>query len=175
MYIVTQLCVGGTLGSLMKKHPKLHNMLIKQILLQLFRGVAYLHHIHVLHRDIKPDNIALMNEITQLSSPSDIDVRIIDFGLAVQTDQELFKDWAKIGTLSYMAPEVFSGVYSTKCDSWSCGVVMYLLYTNHHPFKGMSEIEIRQNIHIFVSDFNGKFQYIQIIITLLMPRSNRYC
>lgn len=116
-----------------------------------------MHHLNIIHRDIKPDNIALMNEINQFSSPQDIDVRIIDFGLAIQIDQKIFKDWAKIGTINYMAPEVFSGVYSTKCDVWACGVIMYLLYTNHHPFKGLSETEIKQKIHCFSADFNGNF------------------
>lgn len=99
-----------------------------------------------------------MNEVNQFSTPEDIDVRIIDFGLAIQIDRKIFKDWAKIGTISYMAPEVFSGVYSTKCDIWSCGVVMYLLYTNHHPFKGLSETEIKQKIHSFALDLNGNYK-----------------
>jgi calcium-dependent protein kinase len=59
-----------------------------------------------------------------------------------------------------MAPEVFSGIYSTKCDSWSCGVVMYLLLTNHNPFAGLSEAEIREKIDTFASDFNGTYKWI---------------
>jgi serine/threonine protein kinase len=124
MYIVTELCSGGTLSYLLRRmRPSV--ALLQEILLQLFRGVAYLHSLGIIHRDIKPDNLAFTRHIHQHSSREQVDLRIIDFGLAVEQPASVFKDWAKVGTISYMAPEVFDGIYSAKCDAWACGVVMY--------------------------------------------------
>lgn len=56
MFIVTELCPGGTLSDLLRRiRPSAAVM--KEILLQLFRGVAYLHSLGIIHRDIKPDNL----------------------------------------------------------------------------------------------------------------------
>jgi calcium-dependent protein kinase len=48
------------------------------------------------------------------------------------------KDKPEIGTWSYMAPEVFEGLYSSKCDIWSCGVILYILLLGINPFKTLS-------------------------------------
>lgn len=134
MYIVTELCPGGTLSDLLR-HMRPSKELVQEILLQLFRGVAYLHSLGIIHRDIKPDNLAFIKQLHEHSPREQVDLRIIDFGLAVEQPANVFKDWSKIGTVSYMAPEVFDGLYSLKCDAWSCGVVMYQLLTWTNPFK----------------------------------------
>lgn len=90
---------------------------------------------NIIHRDLKPDNIVFINEMTEQTKPEDVDLRIIDLGLAVE-DGKAFKDWANIGTYNFMAPEVFNGFYSNKCDSWACGLIAYLLLLGLSPFKG---------------------------------------
>jgi serine/threonine protein kinase len=73
-------------------------------------------------------------------------LRIIDLGLAIEEKEKIFKDWTNIGTYNYMAPESFGGIYSTKCDSWSCGVIMYALLLDFNPFRGFDADEVRKNI-----------------------------
>jgi calcium-dependent protein kinase len=140
MYIISELCAGGTLADLLKRIPRPGQQLTQEILVQLFRGVNYLHTLNILHRDIKPENLAFTRELHEHSTTEEVDLRIIDFGLAIEGQEKVFKDWAKIGTVSYMAPEVFNGVYSIKCDSWSCGVVMYQLIAGGNPFKSINSL-----------------------------------
>jgi calcium-dependent protein kinase len=89
-----------------------------------------MHKKNISHRDLKPENILL-------SQNKDItNVKVADFGTAVQWDPNN-KDYCfteKVGTLIYMAPEVFMGRYNEKCDIWSCGVMMYKLYCGRFPF-----------------------------------------
>ena len=75
-----------------------------------------------------------------------MDIRIIDFGLARILPSARVKDREKIGTHTYMAPEVIVGVYSTKCDVWSCGILLLNLLTRNNPFKGKSKEETFNNI-----------------------------
>jgi serine/threonine protein kinase len=75
-----------------------------EILRQIFLGVNYLHHKSIIHRDLKPDNIVFITPLNESSTPEEVDLRIIDFGLAVEEKDCIFKDWANIGTYNFMAP-----------------------------------------------------------------------
>lgn len=101
---------------------------------------------------MKPDNILLVRKLTSESQASDVDLRIIDLGLAIQESQPIFRDWSHIGTHNYMAPEVFSGIYSIKCDIWACGVITHLLMLGFNPFKGHDSEEVRSKIFSFKAD-----------------------
>jgi serine/threonine protein kinase len=59
---------------------------------------------NIVHRDLKPDNIVFINKMNKETTPGEVDLRIIDFGLAAQDKDYIFKDWANIGTFNYMAP-----------------------------------------------------------------------
>jgi serine/threonine protein kinase len=98
--------------------------------------IAYLHYYGVVHRDIKPENILL----TQAADAADpFDLRISDFGLACFTPNSSPNDTSPgslmhttqmevvAGTPMYMAPEMVARVgYSSMCDVWSIGVMMWL-------------------------------------------------
>eukprot|EP00927_Polykrikos_kofoidii_P033969 TRINITY_DN28810_c0_g1_i1.p1 TRINITY_DN28810_c0_g1~~TRINITY_DN28810_c0_g1_i1.p1 ORF type:complete len:578 (+),score=98.12 TRINITY_DN28810_c0_g1_i1:47-1735(+) len=97
---------------------------------QMLVAIAYLHGIGVAHRDIKLENY--------MYSSRDSDVlKLIDFGFSV-----FCKDFpdermtSACGTLSYAAPEVLMRDYTSQCDLWSLGVVMFIVMGGYMPFEG---------------------------------------
>jgi calcium-dependent protein kinase len=102
-------------------------IITKQVLLAL----NYMHAHHVVHRDIKFENI--MHESDDRESLS---VKVIDFGLAREYHRRFMT--AQVGTLYSMSPEIFGGIYSSKTDLWSVGVVTFMLLSGTKPFWGRS-------------------------------------
>jgi serine/threonine protein kinase len=98
-----------------------------RLMILVAEALAYAHDAHVIHRDIKPDNIRL----TPDGQP-----RILDFGIARVQDYTGQKAYTQVGTCSYMAPEVMQGRADTRADLWSLGVTAYELLTGRRPFDG---------------------------------------
>ena len=91
------------------------------LLLQMLEALAYLHRRGILHRDLKPDNVLVV----------DSTVRVLDFGLAVAKEQAT----ESVGSWLYMAPEVLLGQPATEAsDLYTVGVLAYQLFANQHPF-----------------------------------------
>jgi len=100
---------------------------ICDVMKQTLRAVAFMHTKPFLHKDLKPQNIMLVD--TECAS-----IKVIDFGLA-----ELFnkgQEYAAFvgGTLLYMAPEVFRQKMTVKIDVWSAGVILFNMCTGDFPF-----------------------------------------
>ena len=104
--------------------------LILFLFVQILRGLDALHSQKILHRDLKPANILLVRDVF-LNEPGS--VKIIDFGISV-----LFKEASKpkeaVGSLAYMAPELFTGKeYDQRADLYSAGVIFYKVLTGRFP------------------------------------------
>ena len=97
--------------------------------------IRYLHSKNSVHRDLKPENILLE------AGKSFDQIKIIDFGLAESMANGHLEE--KVGTLAYMAPEVFERDYNEKCDIWSAGVIAFFLLSGIRPFKGETEEAIQ--------------------------------
>ena len=71
-------------------------------------------------------------------------LKLVDFGLcSVNRDMnDAEHDGSCIGTLPFMAPEVFTGEYTTKLDVWSAGVMLYVILTGQFPFNGATPEEL---------------------------------
>jgi len=106
---------------------------VRRIFKQVLQAVAFCHDSGIVHRDIKPENILLDNHG---------DVKLTDFGLSarVSTGAKLTR---ACGSPSYIAPEILrqSTYDGQKADSWSCGVLLYILLTGERPFQGKTPQE----------------------------------
>jgi len=105
---------------------------------QMFLAINYLHTEDVVHRDIKLENF--------LYEKKDTDhLKLIDFGFSKIWDHST-KMKMSCGTVSYVAPEVLSKSYTSQCDLWSLGVVIFILLVGYMPFSGDTESKIVTNI-----------------------------
>lgn len=127
---VLEWCRGGTLSQL-AKNTALDMAEISHFTRQLLTVVQFLHSGHVVHRDIKPNNILLNRTFDH--------IKLCDFGLAVQWDPVNDDPLTKVtGTPNYVAPEIIrkapSG-YGNLVDCWSLGCSIYFMYTGHSLYQ----------------------------------------
>ena len=134
-FIVMEYVNGKTLKSLIKKRGALNLNEAVDIMLQLTSGIACAHDSYIIHRDIKPQNIMILE---------DGRVKITDFGIAMALNQnELTQTNSVMGSVHYLPPEQASGSGCTiKSDIYSLGILMFELFTGHVPFKGDNAVEI---------------------------------
>ena len=139
-YIVMEFCEGGDIFDKIDRCGKVTEKYAAKVMKYLLIGINYLHSKQVVHRDIKPENILITNK----ASFKDMSIKIIDFNVATIKYDRTLK--GVTGTTDYMAPEVFSGVYNEKCDTWSCGVVLYLMVSGQLPFPSPTDEEAEKAI-----------------------------
>ncbi len=134
-YIVMEYIDGRDLKSLIKKRKGLTLSETVDIMLQLTSAVACAHDSYIIHRDIKPQNILIMD---------DGKVKITDFGIAqAMNSQEMTQTNSVMGSVHYIAPEQANGSGATaKSDIYSLGILMYELIIGKVPFKGENAVEI---------------------------------
>ncbi len=96
---------------------------------QLCRGLAHAHHQGVIHRDVKPSNIIILDDGT---------VKVVDFGVAhFDEGTMLTRSGEVLGTPTYMAPEQFTDEPTDhRIDVWAVGVLLYELVAGRRPFEG---------------------------------------
>ncbi|CAD8045005.1 unnamed protein product [Paramecium primaurelia] len=108
---------------------------------QIVDAIAYCHEKHIVHCDLKLENIML----TTMSSK---EIKIIDFGVSTYAGQQKQIDNV-VGTLSYLAPEVLSSSYKfiqPSQDVWAVGCIIYGLVFGRLPFDGNNPSETYRNI-----------------------------
>ncbi len=134
-YIVMEYIEGRTLKQLIKRRGKLTFSEVIDIMLQLTEGMSHAHDAYIIHRDIKPQNILILDNGL---------VKITDFGIAMALNSaQLTQTNSVMGSVHYLPPEQASGKGSTiKSDVYSLGILMYELLTGNLPFKGENAVEI---------------------------------
>ncbi|XP_040266253.1 serine/threonine-protein kinase 33 [Bufo bufo] len=142
VYLVMELCEGGELREILHRRKRLSETETRHIIHSLASAIAYLHKKDIVHRDLKLENILVQSEEAAEGGEMKLNIKVTDFGLAVQKggvgSENLLQ--ATCGTPIYMAPEVINAhAYSQQCDTWSIGVIMYMLLSGDPPFMGSSE------------------------------------
>ena len=129
-YIVMELLGGRDLDALLKSDVKLTLVQKLGIAAQLCEGLAYAHEQGIVHRDIKPGNVRVLEDGT---------VKILDFGIAKFAQSSVTQTGSVMGTPSYMAPEQIMGQpVDGRSDLFSAGVLLYELLSGEKPFQGDS-------------------------------------
>ena len=103
----------------------------KLLSINVLSAVKHLSDNGIVHRDLKPENILVSDTG---------DIRIIDFGLAKKINSSSLNEI--VGTPYYVAPEVLMTSYSTECDIWSVGVLLYIMLCGFLPFTGSNADEV---------------------------------
>ncbi|KDO34713.1 CAMK/CAMKL/AMPK protein kinase [Saprolegnia parasitica CBS 223.65] len=142
--IIMEHCDGEDLGKYMARKTKLDEGAARVIFQQITDAIGYLHRKHIVHRDIKPQNILI-----QESAGRPPLVKLVDFGLGARdTTKAQQKLTAFCGTPAFMAPEIIAHeLYEGKpVDAWSLGVLLYLLVTGSIPFDAPSPAQLYPKI-----------------------------
>ena len=147
-YLITEYCEGGCLYDLIIKNGPFTEIQASYIMHQLFSVVNYCHKMKIIHRDLKPENI-LINK----NDNGFVKIKICDFGTSLCFKRGEIQDQI-VGSIYYIAPEVLQKRYNSKCDLWSCGVIMYILLTGLPPFAGNNNQTIMRKI--LVGEYNKK-------------------
>ena len=121
-----------------QKNEHFEENIIINWLIQTCLGLKYLHNLHVIHRDIKPQNIFLTKKGI---------IKIGDFGISKVLDRNHKNTKTQIGTPLYMPPEVIESIkYDYKADIWSLGITFFELMYFSRPFGGNHTINLFMNI-----------------------------
>lgn len=153
IYLIMDFVSGGSLHHFLKKRPnrRTDDPLAKRLFFQVCQGIEYLHDRHIVHRDVKLENLLLDEHGT---------VKIIDFGFStIVPPGKKLKVFC--GTPSYMAPEIVARKeYTGFCaDIWAMGVLLYALLCGSFPFRGQNDRDLYRKIvrGVFhIPDFVGE-------------------
>ena len=131
-YFVMEYLTGLPLSALAQKGGPLPAARAVRLLTQIAAGIGAAHRAGVVHRDLKPDNVFVL----QSASGEDL-VKLLDFGVAkVAGSARLTRTGMVFGSPHYMSPEQASGQpVDHRADIYALGVVMYELFTGHVPFE----------------------------------------
>ncbi len=132
-YIVMELVEGITLKKFIEKKGKLDIKEAVGIGIQIAQGIEVAHENHIIHRDIKPQNIIISKEGK---------VKVTDFGIAKAATSNTITSNA-MGSVHYISPEQARGGYSDeKSDIYSLGVTMYEMLSGRVPFEGERTVTV---------------------------------
>ena len=134
-YLVYELVEGGTVADRIEKHGCLPEDIAIRIITQIAQALQYAHDHHVIHRDVKPDNIMLLPNGK---------AKLTDFGLAKDygADEDLTRQASGLGTPHFMAPEQFADAKNVdaRCDIYSLGATLYNFVTGRLPFDAKTAL-----------------------------------
>ncbi|XP_066226172.1 serine/threonine-protein kinase SIK1 [Saccopteryx leptura] len=138
LYIVTEFAKNGEMFDYLTSNGHLSENEARKKFWQILSAVEYCHNHHIVHRDLKTENLLL---------DGNMDIKLADFGFGnFYKSGEPLSTWC--GSPPYAAPEVFEGkeYEGPQLDIWSLGVVLYVLVCGSLPFDGPSLPALRQRV-----------------------------
>ncbi|KAI1152794.1 kinase-like protein [Nemania diffusa] len=136
IFIAMEYLSLGDLRRFMDAQPQFSEDATQQIVRQLLKGIRFMHASSFAHRDLKPGNILVSSY-----SPRWV-VKIADFGISKQSMEGITHLQTHVGTVGYMAPEVFdaNNSYSVSVDIWAIGIITIELLIKQHPLPNLSDV-----------------------------------
>lgn len=141
VYMVMDLASGGDFFQFIRRRGRLPEPLARRFFRQLVDAVSYCHDNGVYHRDLKPENMLLT---------ADGHLKVTDFGFSAMKDHGGAMLKTNCGSPHYCAPEVWNGTQKSydgeKADSFSVGVILYVLLSGGQPFHDSDEERLLQKV-----------------------------
>ena len=133
-YIVMELISGITLKQYADKKGKINWKEVVHFSKQIASGLSHAHQRGIIHRDIKPQNIMLLQDGT---------IKVADFGIAALENEFSEKSGVAMGSLNYISPEQTRGMGpDARSDIYSLGIVMYELICGQKPYNASTPAEV---------------------------------
>ncbi|XP_041966710.1 death-associated protein kinase 2 isoform X2 [Alosa sapidissima] len=150
--LILELVSGGELFDFLAQKESLSEEEATEFIKQILDGIQYLHSRNIVHFDLKPENIMLLNNKVPLPR-----IKLIDFGLAHKIEDGVeFKNI--FGTPEFVAPEIVNyEPLGLEADMWSIGVITYILLSGASPFLGDTKQETLGNISAMNYEFDEEF------------------
>jgi serine/threonine-protein kinase len=133
-FIAMELLSGADLDGLLRSGEPLLLQESLDIMIQVCRGLHFAHEHRIIHRDVKPSNVRVLE---------DGSVKIMDFGIAKLGSTGLTKSGMMVGTVHYMSPEqIRAKPLDGRSDVFSAGVILYELLSGKRPFVGEGATDV---------------------------------
>ena len=148
----------------LKRRLRFEESTIWEWIIQLLKGLKYLHDNKIMHRDLKCANIFLMKNGL---------LKIGDLNVSKFAKSNMAR--TQTGTPFYLAPEIWKDLpYDYKCDIWSVGCIIYELCTSRPPFRGTSLKELGRNVlngyYLPISGFSNDIKDIVAKMLIVDPK-----
>ena len=128
-YMVMEYLEGKSISQLIGSRQSISIIEKLGLICQVCEGLQYAHDRNVIHRDVKPANILVLNDGV---------AKIVDFGIArIELSSTITRTGQIIGSMYYMSPEQTNGVADSRTDIYSTGVTLFEFLTGEVPFKGV--------------------------------------
>ena len=139
VYILLEICQNQTLHQILKRRKTLTEIEVQCYIIQLIKGLIYLHNQRIIHRNLKLSNLFLNDKM---------ELKIGDFSFATKMAYDGEKKRTICGNPNYIAPEIIDGKsgYSYEVDIWAIGIIIYTLIIGKPPFESNNKEQIIENI-----------------------------
>jgi len=159
LYLVMEFLEGMSLGELLKFKGVIELDHVIDAGLQICEALYCMHENNVIHRDLKPDNIMLIQDSKGVEV-----VKVVDFGVAkiLETNSRLTRYQARIGSPVYCSPEQYLGQpVDHRTDLYGLGIIFYECLSGQVPFDALNETELRAAIlHRMPARLDNKVKHV---------------